>query len=303
MLKEYNFVYVTTNLVDGKQYIGDHSTNNLNDGYLGSGRPYFKNALIKYGKENFEIKILEQFKTKEKAFNAQEKWINEYNTLVPFGYNISPKGGHLFKGSMSEETKRKIGNANKISLKGMIHSPEVIEKRRQSLIGVGLGLKHTEKTKKKMSISQKIVQNNPNVIIKKRKSMLGKKHSIETKKKISENNARSTFWQGKHLSEDHKQKISNSNKGKISWNIGKHLSEDHKQKIGKGNKGKIISEETKLKMSLASKGKPKSDEHKKKLRLANLGKKRPKIFCTYCQKEYADYMYKLYHGDNCKYKN
>ena len=55
-------------------------------------------------------------------------------------------------------------------------------------------------------------------------------------------------------------------------------------------------------MSIAAKRKPKSPEHTKKCRLANLGNRRPKIFCIYCQKEYADYMYKLYHGINCKFK-
>jgi hypothetical protein len=60
MVKEkiYNFVYITTNTITGKQYIGDHSTNNLDAGYIGSGRPYFKNSLKKYGKESFKREII-----------------------------------------------------------------------------------------------------------------------------------------------------------------------------------------------------------------------------------------------------
>jgi hypothetical protein len=33
-MKKYNYVYVTTNLINGAQYVGDHSTNNLNDDTL-----------------------------------------------------------------------------------------------------------------------------------------------------------------------------------------------------------------------------------------------------------------------------
>lgn len=40
----YRFVYMTTNLVNGKRYIGQHTTENLNDGYLGSGK-ILKNAI------------------------------------------------------------------------------------------------------------------------------------------------------------------------------------------------------------------------------------------------------------------
>jgi len=52
MEKQFNFVYVTTNIVNGKQYVGDHSTNDLNDEYLGSGN------LIRHAIKNIKEKIL-----------------------------------------------------------------------------------------------------------------------------------------------------------------------------------------------------------------------------------------------------
>lgn len=110
MEKKFNYVYVTTNLINGKQYVGDRSCNcePEKDKYLGSGRPYFENAKIKYGKENFKKEILEKFDTKKEAFNAQEKYIIQFNTLFPNGYNISPKGGHGVKDCFAEESKQKI---------------------------------------------------------------------------------------------------------------------------------------------------------------------------------------------------
>ena len=53
-MKRYNFVYITTNIVNGKQYVGSHGTNNLNDGYLGSGQALHL-AFEKYGKGNFQL--------------------------------------------------------------------------------------------------------------------------------------------------------------------------------------------------------------------------------------------------------
>jgi hypothetical protein len=91
-MEKFYFVYLTTNLINGKQYVGDHSTHNLNDNYLGSGK-IIKDAIKKYGIQNFKKEILEQFNTKQEAFNSQEKYIIQYDTLVPNGYNLSPKGG------------------------------------------------------------------------------------------------------------------------------------------------------------------------------------------------------------------
>jgi len=112
-MKKYNFVYLTTNLVNGKQYVGDHSCNDLKkDVYFGSGI-YIQYALNEYKYHNFQRKILEFFPTKLDAFNSQEKYIIKYNTLVPNGYNISPKGGHNVKECFSEESINKIKESNK----------------------------------------------------------------------------------------------------------------------------------------------------------------------------------------------
>jgi len=162
-MKEFNYVYLTTNLVNGKQYVGDHSSNNLEkDNYLGSGKLII-HAIKKYKKENFRRQILEFFTTKEEAFNAQEKWINKFDTLIPNGYNISHKGGYGVPDSyLNKETKDKIGNSNK----GKIRSKEAKENLRK----IHLGKKQSKET-----------------IEKRRIKLIGKSHpcSNETKAKIS----------------------------------------------------------------------------------------------------------------------
>ena len=72
----------------------------------------------------------------------------------------------------------------------------------------------------------------------------------------------------KHLSEDHKQKL-------IETNIGRHCSEETKRKISEAHLGKSLSEEHKKKLSKAKVGKkckPFSDETKQNMREAQLGK-------------------------------
>lgn len=55
---KYHFIYKTTNVVTGKFYIGMHSTNKMDDGYLGSGI-HLRRSLRKYGRENHTLEILE----------------------------------------------------------------------------------------------------------------------------------------------------------------------------------------------------------------------------------------------------
>lgn len=191
MEKKYNFVYITTNLINGKQYIGDHSTDDLNSHkskyYLGSGRPYLERAIKEYKRKNFKREILEFFDTKQEAFNAQEKYIQQYNTLVPNGYNISPKGGHDVIGGVSEETKQKISQ----KLKGVKHSEE---RRKNESLGQK-GKIPWNKDKKTGPLSEehkKLISKNGKGLKRKvgtganiSKGLKGRKLSLEHKQSIS----------------------------------------------------------------------------------------------------------------------
>ncbi len=143
MPEKIHYVYITTNLINGKQYVGDHSTDNLNDRYLGSGRPYLQEALKEYGRKNFKREILEFFSTRKEAFEAQEKYIKVYDTLSPNGYNISSKGGYgVASSSLREETKNKIS----LKLKGKPKS-EGFKKKMKGKKPWNTGIKYSEEQK------------------------------------------------------------------------------------------------------------------------------------------------------------
>jgi hypothetical protein len=62
--KKYHFIYKTTCLINKKYYIGMHSTDDLNDGYMGSGKA-LKFSIKRYGKENHRVEILEMVESRE----------------------------------------------------------------------------------------------------------------------------------------------------------------------------------------------------------------------------------------------
>ena len=125
--------YVTTNLKNNKKYIGMHRTDDVDDGYLGSGRLIIR-AIKKYGKENFIREVLCFCKSKEEAFKNEAMFIKEYKTLSSEGgYNISLTGGTECKGKHSEESKKKMSEARS----GIIPSDETRLKWSESRRGEG----------------------------------------------------------------------------------------------------------------------------------------------------------------------
>jgi hypothetical protein len=72
----YYYIYKITNKINNKIYYGQHTTSNLDDGYMGSGKAMLK-ALKKYGKENFEKKILKFYNSPEELNIVEARLVNE----------------------------------------------------------------------------------------------------------------------------------------------------------------------------------------------------------------------------------
>lgn len=70
------YLYETKNNVNGKIYVGVHKTQNMDDGYLGSGS-VLKAAIRKYGIDSFTKTILQTFDSSESMFAAEKELITE----------------------------------------------------------------------------------------------------------------------------------------------------------------------------------------------------------------------------------
>ncbi len=76
MIKKYNYFYKITNLINNHFYYGVHSTDNIDDGYMGSGHRLHR-AYKKYGQNNFIKEIIKFFDTREEALDYEESIVNE----------------------------------------------------------------------------------------------------------------------------------------------------------------------------------------------------------------------------------
>ena len=122
-----SIVYKTTNKVNGKFYIGKHTTTDINDGYLGSGTT-IKRAIAKYGYENFEREVLGVFNTEQEAYAAEAEIVTKdlieseqcYNNRTggDGGYLQSEKTKAIISETLTgtvkaDETKAKMSEAHK----------------------------------------------------------------------------------------------------------------------------------------------------------------------------------------------
>lgn len=84
-------IYCTTNLINGRKYIGLDTKNNPK--YLGSGKA-FKLAVKKYGKESFRKDVLTHCKSVAELLKMEEFYINRLNAVESKRfYNIAIGGG------------------------------------------------------------------------------------------------------------------------------------------------------------------------------------------------------------------
>lgn len=192
----YGFIYITTNLVNGKQYIGQHKilNNSKDDSYLGSGK-LLKMAITNYGKENFQREILE-YAVNQDELNELEMyyiWLANATQDENF-YNIHIGGAAGDTMSGWDDDRRKqfsdtMSKATKGEANGMY------------------GKKHSEESCRKMSETRKRNYSDPSHYL----------HSEEFRAKMSEvTKGESNGMHGRKHSDESKRKMSESQKGKTA---------------------------------------------------------------------------------------
>ena len=225
-----HFIYETTNLIDGKKYRGKHSTNDINDEYLGSGI-YLNRAIEKYGRENFKREILEFTDTAESALELEKEYVNDEWVSRKDTYNLKPGGSggfgkgenHPWFGRSLTEEQCKSRSQNMLNYWS---KPENMEHHIKRMTGKGnpmyncgenhplYGKHHSEETKKKIGDANRGKVWTEEERQRLSEAMIGRKYSEESKEKMSE--SRQEFWD--NCSDEKRE------------NIGKNISEGRKKK-------------------------------------------------------------------------
>lgn len=110
-------IYKITNRISGKIYVGI-TTRSLEKRWkehcnLRAKPSILKNAIKKYGKDNFSIEQIDIAVNRLDLLNKEIYWINTLNTLSPSGYNISLGCQNLM---ITKETRLKQSNSKKSTL-------------------------------------------------------------------------------------------------------------------------------------------------------------------------------------------
>jgi group I intron endonuclease len=224
-------VYTITQISTGRTYVGSSVTlknritthkRHLRQGVHHS--QFLQRAYDKYGVDDFEFKHI-IYCSPENTLYYEQLVIDAYDAHhVKGGFNISPTAGsrlgipnHNKGGTISEEQKLKISEANKGKLSWK-KGKKMSDYEKQKLLEANTGRKGWNK------------------------GMTLQPHSEETRKKISD--AR----KGNPLTDEHRNNISMSLKGKNTWSKGRTAWNKGLTGKAPANKETKLSEEEKIRI-------------------------------------------------------
>ena len=218
---KYHYFYKIVNKINNKFYYGIHSTNDLNDGYMGSGSRLLRDYKI-YGKENFVKEIVKYFKTRKQASDYESEVVTESSVLDENCYNMKiggdygttigtilvkdkeskffrvlPNDERLKNGDLIPIAKNMVSVFDVEDEKYKLIEKEIFSTNKEKYISVSHGtvfVKDKEGKYLRVSLNDERYLNGDLTLL-----WEGKKHSEETKKKMSKSH------QGKQNGEKNSQ--------------------------------------------------------------------------------------------------
>lgn len=178
-------VYVITNKINGKQYVGQ-TKNSLRWRFLQHCAPSkaahceLTRAIVDQGRDNFSIDLIEMAEDRAEADIIETREIKARNSFIPGGYNIFIGGtvsGHYVDSRVIQMSERQKGNLN--SFYGRNHTEETknkISKASSGRVSPMKGRKMSDEAKAKLSAS----------CMGRKAWNKGQNHTEETKRRISE---------------------------------------------------------------------------------------------------------------------
>ena len=160
--KRYHYIYKTTCNVTGKYYIGMHSTSNLEDGYMGSGKR-LRYSIRKHGVENHTREIIEFLDDRDSLAKREAEIVNEELINDPLCMNLKCGGNGGFISNEQQRNRSILGGrsfSNKMKT-DIVFRTSIIEnlKKFTGLKSSFFGKFHSDESKRligeKNSIKQK----------------------------------------------------------------------------------------------------------------------------------------------------
>lgn len=167
-----HIIYQISNTVNGKIYIGAHSTENINDSYMGSGIA-IRQAIKKYGIESFAKDILHVFDTREEMYEKEREIVSLDFVNRPDTYNmgVGGRGAPMALIGWTEEQRKLISTETSRAMQ----TPEM----REFMRSVRTGKKDSEESRQKRSQTNKALYHGSSM------DRTGSTLSVQHKAKIS----------------------------------------------------------------------------------------------------------------------
>lgn len=217
----YGYIYLTTNKLNNKIYVGQKKSDVfLAENYLGSGK-YLKRAVNKYGKENFEVILLDTADYRKDLSDLEIYYIEKYNsTDKHIGYNIAKGGiggGEVYvhndiKNEFIPKDSLEIYLNNGWQL-GMLPGRKEINHSATRGINISNAMKGKHK-------SPEHIKNHSESLKKAHRhwytnGIIGQDLCLKESDTVPDG-----YYRGRTISEECKRKCSENRKGKPAWNKG-----------------------------------------------------------------------------------